>query len=515
MSGPRAGIAARDHGAGELPVWLAPRSLLVVVVLLTMFRLWSAASAGLIEDEAYYRLWGLFPASGYYDHPPIVAWWIFLGQAIAGDTALGLRLVGVLSAAVGSLALWRTADILFDRKVAGLSVLFLNAAPLIGVGGILITPDTPSVLFWGLTLWALAELQVSGRADWWLAVGVFAGCGLLSKYSALFLGTGIVLWLIAVPSARRWFYCWQLWLGGALAIALFTPVLLWNHAYDWVSFYKQFGRAGRGDGLTSKYIFEFLGAFFGLLNPLIAVPAAAGSVMLMWRLRRGDEAAGMLLLTSLPFLAYLLVHSLHSRVQVNWPAPLFPAACVMAAVFIGGQTDRIWRRVAIGAIVSGLTLGILVQFHAVDAFTGRFARKDPTFRLRGWPEVAGDVERIAARQGAAFVATTSYGMTGQLAFGLRQTDLPVIPLTKRIRYVMMPDPDRERLMAAGLYVAEARRDERVKLEALYREVTLVATLTRNVLGTPLESIAVYRISGLLRDPLEPIGSQTWLSCNPP
>jgi len=113
------------------------------------------------------------------------------------------------------------------------------------------------------------------------------------------------------------------------------------------------------------------------------------------------------------------------------------------------------------------------------------------------------------------VATTSYGMTGQLAFGLRQTDLPVIPLTERIRYVMMPEPDRERLAATGLYVAEARRDERVKLEALFGEVTLVATLTRNVLGMPLESIAVYRISGLLRDPLEPIDPQTWLSGNPP
>ncbi|MFN8994534.1 MAG: hypothetical protein ACK5X3_12855, partial [Pseudomonadota bacterium] len=93
MSGPCARIAARDNGAGDLPVWLAPRSLLVLVVLLTVFRLWSAANAGLVEDEAYYRLWGLFPAIGYYDHPPMVAWWIFLGQAIAGDTALGLRLV--------------------------------------------------------------------------------------------------------------------------------------------------------------------------------------------------------------------------------------------------------------------------------------------------------------------------------------------------------------------------------------------------------------------------------------
>jgi hypothetical protein len=187
----------------------------------------------------------------------------------------------------------------------------------------------------------------------------------------------------------------------------------------------------------------------------------------------------------------------------------------MSAVFIGGQTRMIWRGVAVGAIVFGLTLGIVVQLHAVNAFTGRLARQDPTSQLRGWPEVVGDIERIAAREGAAYVATTSYGMTGQLAYGLRQNDLPVIPLTERIRYVMMPEPDRERLAATGLYVAEARRDERVKLEALYGEVAPVATLTRKVLGTPLESIAVYRVSGPLRDPLEPIDPQTWLSGTPP
>lgn len=515
MSGPYPGAAARDHGTHPLPAWLAPRFLLGVVVLLTVFRLWSADNAGLVEDEAYYRLWGLYPALAYYDHPPMVGWWIWLGQAVAGDTALGLRLIGVLSAAVGSLALWRMADILFDRKVAGLSVLFLNATLLVGIGGILITPDAPSVLFWGLTLWALAELHVSGRANWWLAVGLFAGCGLLSKYSVLFLGVGIVLWLLAVPTARRWFFCWQLWLGGALAIAVFAPALVWNNAHDWASFYKQFGRAGRGGGWTSKYIFEFMGAFVGLLNPLIAVPAVAGAGLLARRLRHGDGAAGLLLLTSLPFLAYLLFHALHSRVQGNWPAPLFPVACVMAAVFISGQTGRIWRGVAIAAIGIGLTLGIVVQLHAVDAFTGRFARKDPTFQLRGWPEITGEVERIAAQEGAAYVATTGYGLTGQLSYGLRHAGLPVIQLTERIRYVMMPAPDRERLAATGLYVAEARRDERVKLEALYGEVTPVATLTRSVLGTPLEELVVYRLANPTSDPLEPINPQAWLSGNAP
>ena len=47
--------------------------------------------------------------------------------------------------------------------------------PLLTVGGIIITPDMPSVLFWGLTGWALAELYASGKANWWLAVGLLPG----------------------------------------------------------------------------------------------------------------------------------------------------------------------------------------------------------------------------------------------------------------------------------------------------------------------------------------------------
>ncbi|MEP5758691.1 MAG: glycosyltransferase family 39 protein, partial [Litoreibacter sp.] len=239
------------HPADQtLPAYLRPAFLVVFVAALTGLKLWSATNAYFVEDEAYYRLWGLSPALGYYDHPPMIAWWIWIGQAIFGDTPLGVRALVVLSSALGSLFLWRTAYILFDRRVAGWSVLFLNTSILVGVGGILATPDAPSVFFWGLALWALAELHSSQKPNWLLAVGLFAGLGLDSKYSVLFLGGGITLWLVLVPSARRWFAAWQLWAGGLIALLCFAPVLYWNHLHDWVSFYKQFGRAAQG-GWTS------------------------------------------------------------------------------------------------------------------------------------------------------------------------------------------------------------------------------------------------------------------------
>lgn len=487
-----------------MPFFLRPAGLMVIVGLLTILKIYAAANAHFVEDEAYYRIWGLFPALSYYDHPPMIGWWIAAGQAIFGDTVFAVRFLVILTGLIGTLALWRTASILFDERVAGWAVLFFNSSLLVGIGGILATPDAPSVFFWGLSLWALAELSRSRNANWWLMVGLMAGCGLLAKYSVLFLGAGIVLWLLWVPGSRRWWTTWQLWAGGAIAVICFLPVLYWNHAHEWVSFYKQFGRAGSG-GYTAKYIFEFLGALIGLLNPLIAILAGLGAVTLFGAFRKRENAASLLILTALPFILYLLYHSLHSRVQANWPAPLFPAFAIAAAVFVAGlRADQaFWKRLAAGGVGLGVLIAVVVQIHAVSPVTGQFARKDPTFQLRGWPEIGEAVRAFVTKEGAAYVATTSYGLNGQIDYLLKDT-VPVVQLTERIRYIMAPEPDMNLFGKPGLYVTEKRRNKEGDLKKSFSSVKELGELERKVDGVRLEDLVVYRIEGPIGPVFEPM-----------
>jgi hypothetical protein len=284
----------------------------------------------------------------------------------------------------------------------------------------------------------------------------------------------------------------------------FAPVLYWNHLHDWVSFYKQFGRAGSG-GFTAKYIFEFLGGLIGLLNPLIAVLAVPGALRLAKGLRARDNAASLLLLTTLPFLFYLLYHSLHARVQANWPAPLFPVFAMMAAVFVAGLLpgQNGWRRLAGAGVVLGLFVALMVQQHAVDPLTGSLARKDPTFQMRGWPEIGRQVRALAEREDASFVATTSYGLNGQLDYLLKE-DLPVVQLTERIRYTMQGAPDPSLFDRPGLYVTEKRRDGAAVLKAAFATVEKLADLTRKVDDVPLETLVVYKVEGRIGPVFEPI-----------
>jgi 4-amino-4-deoxy-L-arabinose transferase-like glycosyltransferase len=474
--------------------------LLAGMAVLALVRVWLAASLGLTDDEAYYRLWALAPAMGYLDHPPMVGWMIAFGRWIAGDTPLGIRLAAILISLAGPLVLWRTSTILFGPLAARRAVWLALAMPLLAVGAVIITPDTPSVLFWGLAGWALAELHASRNANWWLAVGLFAGLGLLSKYSNLFVGASILLWVALFRGNRAWFRCWQLWAGGAIAVVLAVPVLLWNYQHDWASFAKQFGRVVQGR-LTAVYLLELLGASLGLMSPVIAALAALGLVKITRAATEAHDPPSALITAGvLPFLAYLLVHALHDRVQANWMAPLYPSFAICAALALGAvdrppKPAQTFGPLGHWALGAGLLLSGLLYWHALHPIVQLPGQKDPVSQTRGWRALAAEVERLRIANGACWIATSNYATTGQLAYETKDS-APVVQLTERIRYLHLPAPDPAGLKCPALYVELDRRADESLLKARFRSVRKLASLTRSHAGVPLAGYAVYLADGL-------------------
>ncbi len=168
-------------------------------------RLLAAALTPITFDEAYYWMWSKSLAGGYYDHPPMVALVIRAGTLVAGDTELGVRLVSILLALPMTWAVYRSAEILFGgTRVAASAAILLNATLLAAVGTMIVTPDAPLLVSASLLLFALAKVLETGQGAWWLAVGAAAGAALLSKYTALFFGPAILIWLAVVPKLRRW-----------------------------------------------------------------------------------------------------------------------------------------------------------------------------------------------------------------------------------------------------------------------------------------------------------------------
>ena len=48
-----------------------------------------------------------------------------------------------------------------------------------------------------------SEVRRTGKGAWWLAVGLSVGLAFVSKYTAVFLGLGILLWIVLVPELHH------------------------------------------------------------------------------------------------------------------------------------------------------------------------------------------------------------------------------------------------------------------------------------------------------------------------
>lgn len=434
--------------------------------------------APLSPDEAYYWVWSQALAPGYLDHPPMVALWIWAGTTLVGKTALGVRLLSPISAALGSMLLARAGARLFADRGAGVrAAVLLNATILFGVGAVTMTPDTPLLFFWTVALWALAQLAAGGDGRWWLAVGAAAGLALESKYTAALLGLGIGLWLLT-PGMRRHLRAPWPWAGGALAVLVFLPNVLWNAGHGWASFAKQGGRTA--DWAPERAL-QFLGELFagqaGLATPVLAVMFVAGIIGAVRRWR--DPRAGLLVALVVPGAAVFLEHAVGDRVQANWAAILYPGAALAAA----GLASRWWRAAAaLGFALTGL---LYVQVTLAPLPLPRAL--DPARRMAGWERLTVDAGAAARRDRAAFVASEEYGTAALLAWWWRGQPLPVIAAGARWRLFALPAPGETQ---PGLLLLNARRQEAPDAAA-WQGVELLGTLER---GPGLETFRLYRVT---------------------
>ncbi len=459
--------------------------LLLAVGLLAILRAVLAAQADLAEDEAYYWLWSTHLAAGYYDHPPMIAYWIRAGTAIFGKTAFGVRFVGLLSVLAGSYLLYRASfSLLGSRAAAWLAVLWLNATLLLNAASIVATPDTPLAFFATLTLFALAKLIETGRGAWWYAVGVALGLAFMSKYTAVLLLPGIFIWMIALPENRRWFAKAQPYLGALIAAVIVAPVFYWNYTHEWASFAKQAAHGVKDKPANALLsVAEFLGGQAGLATPLIFGFCIFGSFYALVRGWKRREPAWLLLgASAAPVFLFFLLHAAGQKIQPNWPGFVYPAA-ILAGVhsFVAYAKEREVPQWA--AVSFRLAPWAAIAFTAATFFQLGLgllpldARKDPTTRLKGWAQLGAKAAGFAQRQGAAAILTANYASTGELAFyGPR--DVPVLQIDERIRYANMPAPDEAALRRGPVLLILRKGGDASRAAAFFESARPLTTVTR-------------------------------------
>lgn len=475
------------------------RNAALTILALVALRLVAAAFTPITFDEAYYWMWSKHLAGGYYDHPPMVALVIRAGTAIAGDSEFGVRLVSILLALPMSWAVFRSAEILFGGvRLAATAAILLNVTLMAAVGTLIVTPDAPLLVASSFVLFFLAKVLETGRGAWWLAVGAAVGAALLSKYTALFFGLAILIWLLAVPKLRFWLLSPWPYLGGIVAFLVFSPVILWNAEHQWVSFFKQFGRA-RIENFHPTYILELIPTQIGFATPLVFILGAMGLHVLAWR-KFGASASRVLLNAMFwTIVGYFVWHSLHARVEANWFAPVYPALAIAAAVACHAPWGARAQRVVDDCLRWATPVGILMFVAlVVQADTGILSgyRREATVRSVGvgWAELARQIEEVRARVGATCVLAPDYGTTAWLAFYLPRGTCVIQP-SQRIRWANFPEPDPTLLAGKLLYVDEIRPDDDLYTYEHFWHITRVAELPRKRGPLVIETYGIDLLEG--------------------
>ena len=463
---------------------MEPRTALWLVAVLIGLRLVMAAVLPLSADEAYYWLWSKHLAAGYYDHPPAIAFVIRFGTLLLGDSELGVRLGGVLLSILATWFVWRTGQlILKDDRRARLAALLFNLTLMIGVEMLAATPDTLSVSATAGFLFFLAKVEDTGDGRWWLGVGLKGGLGLLAKYSGLFVGLGALVWLLARPRARAFLKTPWPWAGALLALVIFLPNLWWQSNHHWMTFVFQFGRV-TGGHLTGRYLLEFVGAQLGLATPFILV------LMIWGGMRAGHrhDPRFLLLCLILPALVYFLIHTLHDRVQGNWPCFLYPMLAILAADAFGHDEER-WVSRWVSRLAMPVAALVLVAAY-LQASTGLLPLKgDPLARLlgTGMRETAGQIALLKDQKGASAILASDYEMTAWLRF--YAPTLRVIAMDQPNRYLEAPT------VQAGegpvLYVTDRDADRDLLTE--FGTVTRLPDLVRARHGRTIAYYSLWQL----------------------
>ncbi|HYS46068.1 MAG TPA: hypothetical protein VEM35_06500, partial [Rhizomicrobium sp.] len=274
-----------------------------------------------------------------------------------------------------------------------------------------------------------------------------------------------LVWLIVDRDARKWLLSPWSYLGAILALAIFAPNLLWQSQHHWQTFAFQFGRVGAGH-FTLRFLGEFLAAQFGLATPLIFLLMAMG----LWRATRlidrrsdsqhGDSSRLMLAMLAWVGLGYFLAHSLHDRVQGNWPCFLYPALAILAADAFA-QAGA-WRKLSVMAAPLAAALLAMVCLQAQFAVLP--LKKDPLARILGRDFAS--VGEVAAAMVKAHLAdailTTDYETTAWLRFN--QPEIKVVQINETQRYPYAPAADNRLLKRPLIYLAEFRRDQHLLVQ---------------------------------------------------
>lgn len=418
-----------------------PRTVWLLGTLALVLHLLPRPGYGFHRDELLYL--AMADHLQFFDmqFPPLIAVFGRLARALPLDQLTAIHLLAAL-AATGILAV----TVAISRRLGGpreaqiLAALSALVAPLLLRAGALFQPVVFEILWWSLAALAFTALVAEGDRRWWLLLGIMAGLGGLTKFSAAVFGAAIAVGVLCAPLRRDFRTRWP-WLALLLGGAIALPSVLGQMHWGWPFLIQarvlretQLERVTAGSFLSGQLLMA------GAAAPLLL----AGAIGLfasraLRRFRSLGVAAAM---------AFLLLLVMHGKEYYFGPMHpmLLAAGSVVAGGWLAARPRLRWAAASYG-IAGGLVLlpiGIplvpplaMARYAAALGITRATTTNSGTrlplpqdyADMLGWREQVAEVARVyRALPDSDRVWTVivggNYGRAGALAAYHREFGLP-------------------------------------------------------------------------------------------
>lgn len=427
------------------------RYIVWLLIISALVRGFLAAFVEFGNDEVYYWTYAMYPDWSHFDHPGMVGWIMQLFSLnLLFDSEFALRLSSVVFMTIDTYIIYRLGCEI-KNKLTGFYAALLYTASLYAfvITGVFIMPDTPLMMFMLLSVYCFllsfrpnkmsGEISSkitekfpttlrSARNDGLLLLGgLFAGLALLSKYSAIFIWSGVGLYVLLYD--RKQLKNKYLYLSALISVVCMLPVLIWNMQNDFISFTFHGDRVSFFGKLQPlNFLTEILGEF-GYNNPINYVLIIIALVALFKGNKYIDGMPGRFLLSfALPFIAVFWFFSLTRPILPHWSAPAFSLLLLFPAAHLADRQLLINKKIKIPkSIIATLSLLVLVLFFGVlEIKTGfipfRFGERansvryygesDFTTTIYGWRSIKDDFQEIRQKKIDEGQMKESDGMVG-------------------------------------------------------------------------------------------------------
>ena len=328
-----------------------------LLALLT-FRLWFAAVLPLTGDEAYFVFWGEHPAGGYYDHPPMVGWWLSALLTLSRAEWF-LRLPSILLPLILAWGAWWLVRT-HGAERARLAALLILLQPA-NVLNVLITTDTPVILFSFLSILAYVAALRSERQSrlvllWHALAGELLGLAFLGKYFAALLGMAYLVHVLFIRrDAARW-PGFALLLVAALPAPIYN--LWWNSSHCWVNILFNFMNRNAEAGFSWQNPLLYLASLVYLTTPWVLFELWRQRQKMLEAVRESAEASAVFWLMLIPLALFALM-SLWRSIGLHWLLSFIPLLGVLAAIVLSQNVlVRLVRWSAVFGVLQVLAMAI-------------------------------------------------------------------------------------------------------------------------------------------------------------